>query len=129
MRFESKDPAQDQPPATADTLEVQGQQLKLDACGHLLDASLWTPKVAEALAKLDHCVLNSDQWLLIGHLRRYYDEYQIAPALPLLISYLCKQHAHCRWTRQRIEELFPNGVKTACRYAGLPAPLGRCCLC
>jgi TusE/DsrC/DsvC family sulfur relay protein len=129
MRFETKEPPQDQPPTTADTLEVQGQRLKLDACGHLLDATMWTPKVAEALAELDHRALTSEQWLLIGHLRRYYDEFEIAPALPLLISYLCKHRSPCRWTRQHIERLFPDGVKTACRYAGLPTPLGRCCLC
>jgi len=129
MRFEHMDHQTTSHPYSTRTLDVQGKRLKLDAEGHLLDAIAWTPLVAETLAKKDRCIHTSEQWLLIGHLRRYYDEYQIAPDLPLLTRYLRKKQDKSRWTRDHIKTLFPGGAKTACRYTGLPAPVGRCCLC
>ena len=54
-------------------------------------------------------------------------EYKLAPELPVLARNLCKDQNDCRWTRCYIKELFPGGAKTACRYAGLPTPVGRSC--
>jgi TusE/DsrC/DsvC family sulfur relay protein len=72
--------------------------------------------------------LDDDHWLLIDFLHRFYAEYSVAPDLPILARNLCKDQKDCRWTRKYIKELFPDGAKTACRYAGLPRPVGGSCV-
>jgi tRNA 2-thiouridine synthesizing protein E len=79
------------------------------------------------MAEADDLELLGDHWLLIDFLNRFYTEFQIAPELPVLARNLCKDQHDCRWTRKYIKQLFPGGAKTACRYAGLPAPVGRSC--
>ena len=79
------------------------------------------------MAETDGLELVDDHWLLIDFLNRFYTEFQVAPELPVLARNLCKDQHDCRWTRRYIKQLFPNGAKTACRYAGLPAPVGRSC--
>lgn len=108
-------------------LEVDGRCVRIDLEGYLVDPADWTKAVAERMAEVDGLELVDDHWLLIGFLNRFYAEYQIAPELPVLARNLCKDQNDCRWTRRYIKELFPGGAKTACRYAGLPAPVGRSC--
>ncbi|MCP5437097.1 MAG: TusE/DsrC/DsvC family sulfur relay protein [Sedimenticolaceae bacterium] len=108
-------------------LEVDGRFVQLDLEGYLVDPADWSKGVAERMAEVDGLELVDDHWLLIDFLNRFYSEYRIAPELPVLARNLCKDQNDCRWTRRFIKELFPGGAKTACRYAGLPAPVGRSC--
>lgn len=108
-------------------LEVDGRFVRIDLEGYLVDPADWSKAVAERMAEVDGLELVDDHWLLIDFLNRFYSEYQIAPELPVLARNLCKDQNDCRWTRRYIKELFPGGAKTACRYAGLPAPVGRSC--
>lgn len=108
-------------------LEVDGRFVRMDLEGYLVDPADWSKAVAERMAEVDGVELVDDHWLLIDFLNRFYAEYQIAPELPVLARNLCKDQNDCRWTRRYIKELFPGGAKTACRYAGLPAPVGRSC--
>lgn len=108
-------------------LEVDGRFVQLDLEGYLVDPADWSKGVAECMAEVDGLELVDDHWLLIDFLNRFYSEYRIAPELPVLARNLCKDQNDCRWTRRFIKELFPGGAKTACRYAGLPAPVGRSC--
>ena len=109
-------------------LEVGGKLIPTDNEGYLLDFYDWTPAVAEAWARQDGIELREDHWILINFLHRFYREFELAPEMPILSRNLCKDQAECRWTRSYIKQLFPNGAKGACRYAGLPAPVGRSCL-
>lgn len=108
-------------------IEVGGRFISLDVEGYLVDPEDWTRGLAERMAELDGVELTDDHWLLIDFLHRFYKEYALAPELPVLARNLCKDQQDCRWTRRYIKELFPGGAKTACRYAGLPAPMGRSC--
>ncbi|MCU7811921.1 MAG: TusE/DsrC/DsvC family sulfur relay protein [Candidatus Thiodiazotropha sp. (ex Notomyrtea botanica)] len=110
------------------TMDVAGKLIELDPKGYLLNLSDWSPAVAEQMAEEDSVALNDDHWLLISFLHRFYKEYEIAPEIPILSRNLCKDQHDCRWTKRYIEKIFPNGAKSACRYAGLPAPVGRSCL-
>ena len=109
-------------------LEVEGHTIHTDAEGYLLNIADWSPAVSETLAADDGITLGDDHWLLIDFLHRFYKEFEIAPELPILSRNLCKDQENCRWSRTYIKKLFPNGAKSACRYAGLPAPVGRSCL-
>lgn len=108
-------------------LEVGGRFIRLDAHGHLLDPADWTRGVTERMAELDGVDLVDDHWLLIDFLNRFYTEFELAPEMPVLTRRLCKDQNDCRWTRRYIGRLFPDGAKMACRYAGLPTPVGRSC--
>jgi tRNA 2-thiouridine synthesizing protein E len=105
-----------------------GKYVEVDPEGFLLDPSAWTRECAEWMAAADGIALGDDHWLLIDFLHRFFVEYGLAPTLQVLARNLCKDQKDCRWTRRYIRELFPGGASTACRYAGLPAPLGNGCL-
>ncbi len=108
-------------------IEVEGRLVQIDREGYLVDADDWSTAVTEYMAQADDLDLMDDHWLLIDFLNRFYTEFQVAPELPVLARNLCKDQNDCRWTRKYIKQLFPGGAKTACRYAGLPAPVGRSC--
>lgn len=114
-------------PQEHEVIEVEGRYIQIDSEGYLVDPDDWTAAVTEHMAEIDGLELVDDHWLLIDFLNRFYTEFQVAPELPVLARNLCKDQNDCRWTRRYIKQLFPNGAKTACRYAGLPAPVGRSC--
>jgi tRNA 2-thiouridine synthesizing protein E len=108
-------------------LEVEGAFVQLDRHGYLVDLNDWSRAVTERMAELDGIELEDDHWLLIDFLHRFYKEFAVAPEMPVLARNLCKDQQDCRWSRRYINQLFPNGAKAACRYAGLPEPAGRSC--
>lgn len=128
MRIDEVKGQEGSPPAgRSAALEVGGRLIPVDGYGHLVDPADWNNDVAIAMAEADGVELGDDHWLLIDFLNRFYTEYSLAPELPVLARNLCKDQHDCRWTRRYIKELFPGGAKTACRYAGLPTPVGRSC--
>ena len=128
MRLEEQEKQASSKPIHTNTLEVEGRIIHTDAEGYLLDHEDWSPAVSEILAARDGVTLEKDHWTLIEFLHRFYKEFEIAPELPILTRNLCKDQHDCRWSRTYIKQLFPEGAKTACRYAGLPTPVGRSCL-
>lgn len=116
-----------QEPREQAVIEVGGRLIQIDQDGYLLNVDDWSTAVTEFMAEADDLELLGDHWLLIDFLNRFYTEFQVAPELPVLARNLCKDQHDCRWTRKYIKQLFPGGAKTACRYAGLPAPVGRSC--
>lgn len=119
------------PPGTQEsflTMLVEGRVIALDSHGHLIDADDWSKAVTEQMAEEDGVTLTDDHWKLIEFLHRFYKTYEIAPEIPILSRNLCKDQHDCRWTKRYIESIFPGGARTACRYAGLPTPVGRSCL-
>jgi tRNA 2-thiouridine synthesizing protein E len=109
-------------------ITLNEKQIAIDPAGYLLDHNDWSPEVAETFAEQDGVTLTEDHWILIGFLHRFYSTYEIAPELAILSRNLCKDQHDCRWNRSYIRQLFPHGAKMACRYAGLPAPVGRSCI-
>ncbi|MEJ2455255.1 MAG: TusE/DsrC/DsvC family sulfur relay protein [Candidatus Thiodiazotropha sp.] len=114
--------------ASTFTIEVEGRLIQLDADGYLVDPGDWSAAFCQQMAENDGVTLTDDHWLLIDFLHRFYKEYGLAPELPILSRNLCKDQNDCRWTRKYIKQLFPDGARTACRYAGLPAPVGKSCV-
>lgn len=128
MRLEQQERVEQRKQTKAPILDLGGRSIPTDGEGYLLDFNDWTPAVTDAMANRDGIELTKDHWTLIDFLHRFYREFEIAPEMPILSRNLCKDQQNCRWTRSYIKQLFPNGAKTACRYAGLPAPVGRSCL-
>ena len=106
-------------------LMVDGAQVETDAAGYLVSLTDWTPRVARAMAQADGCQLTEAHWEVIEFLRRYYDEYQSAPPVRLLTKAIGRKLGKEKGNSRYLYELFPDGpAKQACRYAGLPKPVG-----
>lgn len=106
-------------------IEVQGVALQTDEEGYLLERDRWTPAVAEAMAREDGLVLGEGHWEVINFLRDYYRQYEIAPAIRILVKAIGRSMGKDKGNTRYLYELFPDGpAKQACRYAGLPKPTG-----
>ena len=107
------------------TIEVNGKELEVDEQGHLCNFNDWEPGVADVMSNQDGFRLTSEHWEIINLLREYYEEYQIAPSVRLLIKAVAKSLGPEKGNSMYLFGLFPNGPdKQSCRYAGLPKPPG-----
>ena len=69
--------------------------------------------------------MNDEHWEVVNFLRDYYDEYQIAPAIRVLVKALKKTMGKDKGSNKYLYTLFPYGpAKQACKIAGLPKPTG-----
>ena len=71
------------PPANQ-SLDINANQYNLDEEGFLLDISDWLHEVTSGMAMRDGVELEPEHWEVIIFLRKYYLEYQIAPAMHVL---------------------------------------------
>jgi tRNA 2-thiouridine synthesizing protein E len=70
--------------------EFNGTTVDTDEEGYIQDISIWSPELAEALAKDENIEMTEDHWEVVNFLRNYYEEYQIAPAVRVLIKAIKK---------------------------------------
>ncbi|MBF0345247.1 MAG: TusE/DsrC/DsvC family sulfur relay protein [Nitrospirae bacterium] len=107
------------------TLEFQGKKIELDEDGYLTNLNDWTKELADTLAKEDSLDLTDAHWEVINFLRSYYQQYQIAPMIKILVKEIKKTMGADKGNTKYLYQLFPDGpAKQACRYAGLPKPTG-----
>ncbi len=107
------------------TMEVGGNQIELDEDGYLTNLGQWSEGVAKALADEDNMELSDPHWEVIKFLREYYEQYQIAPMIKILVKEIKKKMGADKGNTKYLYQLFPDGpAKQACRYAGLPKPTG-----
>ena len=105
--------------------EVNGQTVECDEEGYITNLSDWTKELAEVIAKNEDLEMDDDRWEVVNFLREYYDEYQIAPAVRVLIKAAKKTMGPDKGNNKYMYELFPYGAaKQACKIAGLPKPTG-----
>jgi tRNA 2-thiouridine synthesizing protein E len=105
--------------------EVNGQTVECDEEGYITNLSDWTKELAEVIAKKEDLEMDADRWEVVNFLREYYDEYQIAPAVRVLIKAAKKSMGPDKGNNKYMYELFPYGpAKQACKIAGLPKPTG-----
>ncbi len=104
---------------------VNGKSYETDEEGYLADIEDWSRELAAAMAEIDHCELTPNHWEVINFLREYYAEYQVAPAVRVLVKAIGKKLGADKGNSRYLYELFPYGpAKQACKYAGLPKPTG-----
>jgi tRNA 2-thiouridine synthesizing protein E len=105
--------------------EYNGTVVETDEEGYITDISLWTRELAEFIAKDENIEMTDDHWEVVNFLREYYEEYQIAPAVRVLIKAIKKSLGVDKGNSKYLYELFPYGpAKQACKIAGLPKPTG-----
>ncbi|MCX8004821.1 MAG: TusE/DsrC/DsvC family sulfur relay protein [Burkholderiaceae bacterium] len=107
------------------TLEVGGKSIEVDEEGYLVNLSDWSEEVANFIAKQEGIDMTENHWEVVNFLRKYYEEYQIAPAVRVLTKAIGKTLGPDKGNSQYLYELFPYGpAKQACKIAGLPKPTG-----
>jgi tRNA 2-thiouridine synthesizing protein E len=101
-------------------IEVDGKAYELNEEGFLVHPEEWTEAVAAALAQAEEGIehLTDEHWAVIGFIRRYFLENNLAP----MVRKVCQTTG---LQLRQIYELFPSGpAKGACKVAGLPKPDG-----
>lgn len=105
--------------------QVNGHTIEHDEEGYITTLSDWSVELANEIAKTENIEMNDEHWEVVNFLRDYYDEYQIAPAVRVLIKSIKKSMGPEKGNNKYMYELFPYGpAKQACKIAGLPKPTG-----
>jgi len=105
--------------------QLNGLVVEHDEEGYMQDISLWSEDLARLIAKTENIELVPDHWEVVNFLRSYYEEYQIAPAVRILLKEMKKKFGPEKGDQKYLYNLFPYGpAKQACKIAGLPKPTG-----
>ncbi len=105
--------------------QVNGTTVEADEEGYITSLSDWSKELAEVIADAESIKMDDEHWAVVNFLRDYYEEYQIAPAVRVLIKAIKKSMGPEVGNNKYMYELFPYGpAKQACKIAGLPKPTG-----
>ncbi len=105
--------------------EIDGKVFEHDEEGYLTDITVWNKDIAAVIAKDEEIEMTDEHWEVVSFLREYYNEYQIAPAVRVLVKAVKKKFGPEKGSNKYLYELFPYGpAKQACKIAGLPKPTG-----
>ncbi len=95
----------------------------LDKDGFLTNLDDWNEAVAQALAASENIELTDAHWEIINLLRRFYDEFQLSPAMRPLSRYIREHLGADKASSIYLMTLFPGSpAKLAAKIAGLPRP-------
>jgi len=96
---------------------------QVDKEGFLRSLSDWTPPVAELLAENEAITLTQAHWEIILMVRSYYEQYQISPAMRVLVKLVGRELGAQKGKSIYLLSLFPNSpAKLISKIAGLPKP-------
>jgi len=105
--------------------QVNGHTVAADEEGYITDIGAWSEELAAAIAIEEKLEMGPEHWEVVRFLREYYEEYQIAPAIRVLVKAVTKRMGPEKGSNKYLYELFPYGpAKQACKIAGLPKPTG-----
>lgn len=105
--------------------QYNGQEIDADEEGYITDIDIWNQELAGQIAESENIDMTDEHWEVVNFLREYYEEYQIAPAIRVLIKAVGKKLGKEKGSNKYLYKLFPYGpAKQACKIAGLPKPTG-----
>ena len=105
--------------------QLNGTTVEHDEEGYIQELDKWNEELAELIAKDENIEMTDEHWEVVNFLREYYEEYQIAPAVRVLIKAIKKSMGKDKGNNKYLYTLFPYGpAKQACKIAGLPKPTG-----
>ena len=104
-------------------LLVDGEAIKVDKEGFLLNLQDWSEPVAAALAEQEGIILTPAHLEIIQVLRDFYHTYQLSPAMRPLVKYVGQQLGMDKGNSLYLLGLFPGSpARFAAKLAGLPKP-------
>ena len=105
--------------------QVNGSAIEADDEGYIVNLDEWSKELAAEIAKSEKLELTDNHWKVIDFLRNYYDEFQLAPAVRVLVKNAKKKLGAEIGNAKTLEAMFPDGAaKQGCKIAGLPKPTG-----
>ena len=105
--------------------QVNGTTVEHDEEGYIQELDQWSEELAKVIAEDENIDMTDEHWEVVNFLRDYYEEYQIAPAVRVLIKAIKKSMGKDKGNNKYLYTLFPYGpAKQACKIAGLPKPTG-----
>ena len=105
--------------------ECNGETIETDENGYIVDISQWSIELADIIAAAENIEMDDDHWEVVSFLRNYYEKYQIAPAVRVLIKAIRRTLGPEKGNSRYLYQLFPYGpARQACKIAGLPKPTG-----
>lgn len=94
-----------------------------DENGFLEDLSQWSEAVAEEIARDEGVALTHEHWEVITLLRNFYAEYELSPAMRVLVKLVREKLGEDKGNSIYLLGLFPDSpAKLASKIAGLPKP-------
>lgn len=104
--------------------QTSASQISLDSDGHLCDASIWTPIIAQQLADTLAVQLSVEHLQILQQVRAFFDKFNHAPATRPLIKWLQQTLPTQNISNQKLQQLFQTGLvaRHVNRIAGLPKP-------
>lgn len=91
--------------------------------GFLLELGDWNETVAEQIASAEGIQLTDEHWAIIRLLRDFYQQYQISPAMRILVKQVKTELGAEKGSSLYLLGLFPGSpAKLASKIAGLPKP-------
>lgn len=97
--------------------------IEADEEGFLSNLADWNEELAQIIAEQDGITMTDNHWEVVYFLRAYYDEFQIAPAVRILIKSIRAKLGPDKGSSMYLYELFPDGPAVqGCKIAGLPKP-------
>lgn len=104
-------------------LTINHQEIELDKEGYLKKISDWNRDIATAIAEQEQLTLTEAHWEIIELLRNFYNEYEISPAMRVLVKQTRLTLGDEKGRSIYLMGLFPpSPAKIACKIAGLPRP-------
>ncbi|MDX1451734.1 MAG: TusE/DsrC/DsvC family sulfur relay protein, partial [Oleiphilaceae bacterium] len=89
----------------------------------LVNLEDWNTQVAEAIASDEGISLSPEHWEIIHLLRRFYEAYELSPAMRILVKQVKTELGEEKGNSIYLMKLFPGSpAKIASKIAGLPKP-------
>jgi tRNA 2-thiouridine synthesizing protein E len=97
--------------------------INVDDQGFLLDLNDWNEALAEQIALSEGIQLTASHWEIITLLRAFYHEFDISPAMRILVKQTKLKLGEEKGNSHYLLSLFPGSpAKIASKIAGLPKP-------
>ncbi|MEH6556772.1 MAG: TusE/DsrC/DsvC family sulfur relay protein [Oceanicoccus sp.] len=94
-----------------------------DKEGFLKNLDAWDCATATAIAAKEGLQLTDQHWELIMLLRRFYQEFELSPAMRPLVKYVGQHLGKEKGSSLYLLQLFPGSpAKIAAKISGLPKP-------
>lgn len=104
-------------------LVVNNNTIATDKEGYLINLDDWNTDVAITIARDANIELLDKHWEIIHLLRKFYQEYQLSPAMRALVKYIGHHLDQKKASSIYLMLLFPpSPAKIASKIAGLPRP-------
>lgn len=104
-------------------LEINNKTIATDKDGYLKNLSDWDTDIASALATDEEITLTEAHWEVIWLLRDFYQEFEVAPAMRVLVKQIGIKLGKEKGRSIYLMQLFPpSPAKVAAKIAGLPRP-------